>query len=258
MLRDHGPDDPGLLLALLVLGTYMDGNGFAFPGQPTWAKAARKSVRMLQRYIAQARRLGWLNVVNAGRGGQGWAFNGYRCCVPEWVELDEKDQSIGDALESQEGSIEGDDTAMSQPPINGHDTRMSLPPARVSPRVEGDDMARSKVTTSRAEGDDKDGYKLPTSGCRTNSHSENSRSITQRSEEAALARSALVKSVLSKKTEAEKAEEASRERQQALERFLKAGLSAADIAHNLQRFGVTLAEAQTLKEEWDYDQDHPF
>jgi hypothetical protein len=138
-LRDHGPEDPSFLLAMLMLNTWMDGEGFAYPGQPKWAKAARTSVRNLQRHIAKGRRLGWIDVVNAGRGGKGWAFNGYRCCVPDDVPLDEKDERISDAIIAQAGDV-GDDTAMSSPTI---------------PRAHGDDTERPMVTTNGHLGDDK-------------------------------------------------------------------------------------------------------
>jgi hypothetical protein len=133
MLRDHGPSDPGFLLVMLVLGTYMDKQGFAYPGQPTWAKAARMSTRMLQRYIARGRSLEWLVVVNAGRGGRGWAYNGYRCCIPDGIQLDEKDEAIADAIVAQAGDIEGgDDTMMSSPSGVGSDMAMSSPSGKPS------------------------------------------------------------------------------------------------------------------------------
>jgi hypothetical protein len=166
MLREHGPDDPGFLLAMLMLGTYMDQQGFAYPGQQAWAKAARKSVRMLQRYIARGRREGWINVVNAGRSGHGWRFNGYRCCVPDYVDLGELDQTLADSVQSQAGDIEPHDTMMSSPPANGHDTAMS--PAYPL-RVERDDTADRNVTTSDAQGDDTTRQNVTTQSCRTKS-----------------------------------------------------------------------------------------
>lgn len=149
---------------MLILKTYMNNEGFAYPGQPTWAKGARKSVRMIQRYIARARSEGWLAVMNAGRGGRGWAFNGYRCCVPGRILLREDDERIGDFIQAQVGDIEQDDIAVSVP-SEDHDTIVSPPqsrtplpkgrePSRNTETAEGDDMERSKVTTSGTQGDD--------------------------------------------------------------------------------------------------------
>jgi len=183
-LRDFGPDDPTFFYVMLVLATYMDSSGFAYPGQGTWAKAARKSSRTIQRYIAIARRNGWISVVNAGRGGQGWAFNAYRCCVPDWIDISDLDERIGEHLAASEGDIERSDTAMSSPSNNGHDTSMSAPLKPGDFGGQGDDISESKVTTFRAEGDDKTAKKVTTQLCRTNSRSENSRSRTHAQEEA--------------------------------------------------------------------------
>ena len=219
MLRDHGPDDAGFLLAMFVLTTWLNNDGFAYPGQPLWARGARKSVRMLQRYIARARREGWLSVVNAGRGGKGWAFNGYRCCIPDSIKLDDKDEAISTALQAQNGTIDADDISVSSPRVNGHDTKMSSP---TTTKSHGDDTARTMVTTSRALGDDTTGNLVATSGSRTNSRSENSH-FNNSQEKAALARSALGKSVRKPATP----EEIQERRQQAAELVKRAEAAAS-------------------------------
>lgn len=168
-LRDHGPQDRGYLLALMMLGTFVDRSGFAFPSVATWARASRNSVRQTQRYLARARKDQWLAVVRGGRGGKGWAFNGYRCCVPDSVQLDERDQDIADGFESQVGSIPSD-TIMSSPSpqgrdlivsharADGTDTAAALPPSQdrsaTVQRQGGDDKSGAKVTTNQSGGDD--------------------------------------------------------------------------------------------------------
>jgi len=166
-LRDHGPDDRGFLLAMLMLNTYMDNSGYAYPSQSTWASASRISTRHLQRHLALAQQLGWVSVVNAGRGGQGWRHNGYRCCVPDHVELEEKDEALADVIASQVGDIESQN--------NGGDRIAS---SRIPITAEGDDNNRVNVTTGGAHRDDIRSEKVATPTWRSNSRSENSRPIT--------------------------------------------------------------------------------
>jgi hypothetical protein len=135
---------------MLMLATYTDAEGYAYPSQGTWAKAARKTPRTLQRYIARAKSEGWLSVGNAGRSDKGWRHNRYRCCVPDHVPLSEKDAQIADRIEGSNGSIDAGDTAMSQPTF-ACDTEM---PSPSDPRAARDDMKPTLVTTSKGHGDD--------------------------------------------------------------------------------------------------------
>ena len=298
MLRDHGPSDPGFLLVMLVLATYMDRHGFAFPGQPTWAKAARKSVRMLQRYIARGRRLGWLEVINAGRSGKGWAFNGYRCCIPDGIELDAKDEEIATAIVAEAGDIDGDDTMMSQPGAVGNDIAMSSPSGnpvpfglrngcnnpiktqsvagaaspvdsiqRLAPvehggstvqapsgvlRSDGDDMASTMVTTSGALGDDKSSNLVATQLWRTNSRSENSRSITHTKSEGRLSTTDSSRGIsttsepdeTAKAKAAAEAEARAKKRVASINRLLDVGNDPTEVARMLKQSGVSLEDVQ--------------
>jgi hypothetical protein len=260
MLRDHGPNDPGFLLVMLVLATYMDRHGFAFPGQPTWAKAARRSVRMLQRYIARGRTLGWLEVVNAGRSGKGWAFNGYRCCVPDGIELDEKDESIAEAIIAEAGDVDGDDTMMSLPQVSRSDIAMSSPAGKPSskpsgtpspdvPRLDGDDMARTMVTTSGTFGDDISGNLVATQLWRTNSCSENSHSENSReSLKVGLTPTALPSVPdLEAKGKAKAAEQDER-KHASITKLLKAGIEDHQIVTMLKRSqGVTADDVRRMR-----------
>lgn len=82
-LRDSGVGDAYFLAAMLVLRTRLDADGYAFPSMDTWARDARISVRKLRDVVSQAVRTGWLEVLNAGRSGQGWKRHGYRITTPE-------------------------------------------------------------------------------------------------------------------------------------------------------------------------------
>lgn len=116
MLRDYFPGSAEVLLVLLVIATYMNRDGMAFPGQTLIAKGARCGVRTVKRRIAAARELGWLGVGLAGRVGQGWRHNAYQAVVPEDLPLDEQDDALADAVAAQVGQLdERGDTAMAPP-----------------------------------------------------------------------------------------------------------------------------------------------
>lgn len=152
-LRDHGPKSPSVLLTLFVIGTFMDRTGRAFPSQQLIAKGIRGSVKTVQRHLEIARRDGWLSIETAGRGGKGWRHYAYRAAIPDHVQLDDLDESIADAIESQEGGIEGGDTIVSPPSTQREDTIMS--PRKSQDRNCPADVQRtiSSVTASVTEND---------------------------------------------------------------------------------------------------------
>lgn len=93
-LRDHGPDQQGLLLTLYTLSTYMDDDGFAYPGQQAIADGARASVRTIRRHLSKARDLGWLYFKSRHTGGKRWRRYEYQAAVPDDVPLSEKDDEL--------------------------------------------------------------------------------------------------------------------------------------------------------------------
>jgi hypothetical protein len=122
-LRDFGPRDPGVLCSLLVLATYMDRNGFAWPSQKAWARGARVEVRSVQRHLQIAVAAGWVRIENAGRSGQGWRRNAYRCTVPDALPLDDKDEEISTAITAEFGevdSVEDGDARVVSSDAKGH------------------------------------------------------------------------------------------------------------------------------------------
>lgn len=60
-LRDHWQGHTSVLLTLYTIGTYMDRNGMAYPGQKTLATAIRATVKTVQRHIETAERAGFLS-----------------------------------------------------------------------------------------------------------------------------------------------------------------------------------------------------
>lgn len=146
-LRDHGPPSNGLLLTLYTLSTYMDNDGFAFPGQATIARGARVSERTVRRHVDQAVSLGWLHVEPTRGQGQAWRGIAYRAAIPDDLELDDIDDAITDALHSQQGDIEGADTIVSG--RSEHETpKVRTPDAKgADTGDQGADTRRQKVRT---------------------------------------------------------------------------------------------------------------
>lgn len=148
MLRDHGPPDAGLLLTMMMLSTWMDGDGYAFPAQRALATAARCSTRTVQRHIAAAETLGWLAVTPIHRGGgHGWRRNEYRACIPGHIDLADLDESLRDDLLKACDDVDGrGDTIMSSPSTPCGN--VTTPEANVAtPVTERDDTRRHNVTT---------------------------------------------------------------------------------------------------------------
>lgn len=129
-LRDYGPDDPGLLLSLHTLASYMDRDGYAWPSQKLWAKGSRVTERTIRRHMEKAEGLGWLAVETRGRTGRGWRLYSYRAAVPDHILLDELDEEIADAIIAQTGDVEPRERAdmiVSAPSAKRADTIVSSP-----------------------------------------------------------------------------------------------------------------------------------
>jgi hypothetical protein len=93
------------LLTLLVLSTFMDRRGFAFPSQETLATASRVSLRTVQRHLHAAIQAGWLHAQLAGRTDRKWRHYCYRCCIPDHIEVDEQQESVSNAMVAESGEI---------------------------------------------------------------------------------------------------------------------------------------------------------
>jgi Helix-turn-helix domain len=150
----------------------MDRDGFAWPSQPTLAKAARVSDRTVRRHIEQAVALGWLSVDLAGHTGQGWRRHAYRCAIPDQLAVDDKDEELADVYSSKLGDvdpIEGADMMVSSPSAERADITVSSPSLQHAetcghPAQEGADIS--------SEGADAGDQNVRTQLCPTISSSE--------------------------------------------------------------------------------------
>src|SRR6266508_1643460 len=82
-VRDAECLDSSAKLILLMLSTYMDASGLAWPAKTTLAGKARISARTVDRAISAAELAGFLNVTHAT--GYKRAGNKYRATIPNSV-----------------------------------------------------------------------------------------------------------------------------------------------------------------------------
>lgn len=91
MLRDHGPPDPYLKLAVFTVNAFMNDKGptagTCFPSQESIAAASGLGVRTVRRKLAEASRLGWIAMFERARAGQRWKAIMYRACVPDGLDV---------------------------------------------------------------------------------------------------------------------------------------------------------------------------
>jgi hypothetical protein len=104
-LRDHGPNDRDFLCAMLILRTYMDNAGFAYPSLRTWAGATRMAVNTLRVILGKATAEGWLHVESRAGNRRQRVRNVYRCTVPGHIEVSDKDEEIAGALVAIHGDV---------------------------------------------------------------------------------------------------------------------------------------------------------
>jgi hypothetical protein len=238
MLRDHGPPDPKFLLAMLVLSIYMNRDGFGYPGQLKWAAGARMSLRSVQRHIQTGKRLGWLHVENAGRGGKGWAFNAYRCCVPDDLALEELDEKISEHIIAQESDVDGPAIALARPsPLQ---TLTNHHPNHGAAKTE------AMLPPSGATGSAKQDSMAPPQLWRTNSGSENSGSRTQAQEEA----HAFARDVSQEFSSKAKSKEPDEDRYRRIASYFENRESIASACEILKGWDVTRAEVMAAHRRW--------
>lgn len=104
-LRDHGPSDRDFLCAMLILRTYMDQDGFAYPSLRTWAGGARMSVNTLRKHVEAASTAGWINVESRAGQRRERVRHVYRCTIPDHIVLDDKDEEIAGAIAVRAGAV---------------------------------------------------------------------------------------------------------------------------------------------------------
>lgn len=90
-LRDHGPKDSYLRLAVFAVNAFMDESGTCRPSQERIASAACLGVTTIRRKLAEASRLGWIAQFERAKPGQKWKSIEYRACIPDHLDTSKYD-----------------------------------------------------------------------------------------------------------------------------------------------------------------------
>lgn len=155
-LRDFGPvkkdsksrtkdSDVSVFFTLLVLATWMDGNGLCHPSQKTIAKGARTTERTVRRHLARAEALGWLHISERRAQGHGWRRHEYRATVPPEVDLSDVDEELREYALTEYGEVEERaDMIVSGPSTDEPETCGHIDPNVRTPVTERADIAVSK------------------------------------------------------------------------------------------------------------------
>ncbi len=123
-IRDHGPNCPTTRATLLMLSTFMNRDGIAYPSQETLAAATCFHANSVQRAIKRANSEGWIWIESQkSEKGRGWRKNTYIAVVPDTVPLSAKAQASSDRLAAYYGSVEGQGAT---PQVGPHDNRPTL------------------------------------------------------------------------------------------------------------------------------------
>ncbi len=138
-LRDHGPigKDAKILLTLLMLATWMNSRGEAYPSQSLIAKACRCSVRSVRRHVARAKQLGWLQISTRKGEGRGWRHSVYQAAVPRILELDSADEILYDHRLMEFGNA---------PDVGGEDKDLASPSHLNGIHEDTGDLRRGQLT----------------------------------------------------------------------------------------------------------------
>jgi hypothetical protein len=118
-IRTHAPRHAGFRLTLLMIATYMNRRGVAWPSQKALAEACCCNIRTIRRHVDRASRAGWLIVRETRihellpdqrrKRGQ-WRAHVYQASVPAELELDELEAEIAAAVEADSDAPDHADT----------------------------------------------------------------------------------------------------------------------------------------------------
>lgn len=97
VLGPNGPRSPVTRALLIVLSTWMDKSGFAFPGYGQIAKRSRFDRRVVLRHIKFAEEECWLDITKVKTSTNQWNRNEYTACIPRFVSGDCKSPGGGDS-----------------------------------------------------------------------------------------------------------------------------------------------------------------
>ena len=113
VVRARGPTVPTIRAVLYALAVRMDDNGEAFPSQRTIATDTALGERTVRDAILEARRMGWLAVVDHVRPGQSWRLSHYIACVPNGLNLADVNvgrdvdlERMSDVVGSEHGDVD--------------------------------------------------------------------------------------------------------------------------------------------------------
>ena len=105
---------------LFTLATYMDGQGYAFPGQEELAKASGLSPRSVGTHLRRAAKAGWILVKQTQRRGKKWTNNTYQATIPPTLkrEAPEDNAVVADGNLMRDGEATGSTVVRNQIPTN--------------------------------------------------------------------------------------------------------------------------------------------
>ena len=97
VLGPDGPRSPVTRALLIVLSTWMDKSGFAYPGYGQIAKRSRFDRRVVLRHIKFAEEECWIEITKVKTSTNRWNRNEYTACIPRFVSGDSKSPGGGDS-----------------------------------------------------------------------------------------------------------------------------------------------------------------
>lgn len=100
LIMAQGPVVASVRVVLFALSVRMDDAGEAFPSQKTIAADTALSERTVRDAILEARRAGWLAVVECTRSGSTWRRHHYVACLPDRLDLSRV--SLGKGVDAEQ------------------------------------------------------------------------------------------------------------------------------------------------------------
>lgn len=281
-IRDYGPDDALMKLALLTVNTCFGSETDKDTGEKTqlecwWgqerlAHAASMGVTTLRRKLTEASKLGWIAIYPRGANGQRWKSYAYQPCIPDHIPLTEQFEALADAHAAIHGNPTPAATSGSRYPQKG---QRRAPAAAAGSKqgvnTEGpaaDDTKHRPLTHEAPAADDEkdrpqrrgksyskfhsevpqeEGRLSPTPGLGTKSAEREDRDPTSPQDLGALPipASAVARGSARK-------EEPDADDQRAIDQLLDLGHTAREVARSLKQRGITLAHVEVMQQRRDF------
>jgi hypothetical protein len=146
---------------LYALAVRMDDRGEAFPSKRQLAADTALGERTVREAIREARRSGWLAVVDHVRPGHAWAFSYYIACIPDSLDLAAVDlgrgvdlAGIAEAWANQHGDITDPLHGLPRPAKSDHaKARTAKGAAAIAARSKRERTEGAAVIAARFEGE---------------------------------------------------------------------------------------------------------